>query len=118
MSKIIITITKKDNDPWILFKSGIASSVFSQQEINDVVKPFFDFLKSIPGYDYDSSGTTIDGNTSRTEMVFDTKENMMNAFSKLFGPDVENVVKNKNELLASRIAESNATYESRIDYEF
>lgn len=113
MAQIIVTITKQESDPWILLKKEIVNDIFSQEEINNITKPYIEYIKTLQGYDYSQSFIDIVGNTATTHMFFDTLENASNAFVKLY-PDneqtLEQVVKNKNTLIKQKMQEAGVQY--------
>lgn len=117
MAKIIVTVTKRENDPWILLKKDIVNQVFTQDEIDLIIRPYIDYLKSMPGYLYDQSSVTINGNTAISEIVFDTNENLESAYPNLFGVDANEIVKNKNLLVRAKVLATGAEYQVSITKE-
>lgn len=113
MARILITITKQNDDPWILIKRDLIQDIFSQEEIDNTIKPYFQYIKALPGYIYEQSSVEITGNTSVSTMVFDTIENAANAYVKLYPANeqtLEQVVKNKNQLIKQKMQEAGVHY--------
>lgn len=113
MARILITITKQNDDPWILLKRDLTQAVFSQEEIDNVIAPYYQYIKALPGYNYEQSSVEITGNTSVSTIVFDTIENAANAYLKLYPSDeqtLDQVVKNKNQLIKQKMQEAGVHY--------
>lgn len=117
MAKIIVTVTKRESDPWILLKKDMVNQIFTQDEIDLIIRPYINYVKSLPGYLYDQSSVTINGNTAVSEMVFDTNENLESAYPNLFGIDVNEIVKNKNLLVRAKVLAAGAQYQVNITKE-
>lgn len=117
MSKIITEIVKQENDPWILIEKNIidAGQIFTQEEFDTVIRPFLAFVRELPGYDYFSQETVIEGNQATITMVFDTIADMLTAKDRLFSANTTDIeVINKNLLLRNKMQSANVTYNIRI----
>jgi hypothetical protein len=111
MPKIVITLTKANADPWII-SSKDSLQDFTEEEKLQVLKPYFDYLKALPGYSYEQSlaETYVDGDTSVTTICFDTEANMLSAKELLFGNNVNSVVQNRNTFMKNKVQSANVVY--------
>jgi hypothetical protein len=115
MSKIITTLHKNVDEPWILLTKDTLQP-FSPQELHDVVDPYTEYVKKLPGVQFDKFTTVINDTSAILTMVFDTPENMYIAKDKLFGTNLDKVVVNKNELIRSKVFAENVFYSKDIAF--
>lgn len=108
---------KNEDDPWILLKQDLVSSLFTQEEIDTYIVPFAVYLRSLPGYILEEASNVIEGNVSTTTIPFDTYENMLNGKEKLFGDNLDPVVVNKNQFFREKLQEANISYTREITYD-
>lgn len=101
--RLITTFTKQnDADPWILLAKAYVPQVFSEQEIAEVVLPFIEYSKSLPGMIPDSFTLDVAGNVATMARDFDT-EQAAAIYQHTLGPGSANpLVIAKNQLLKSK----------------
>jgi hypothetical protein len=107
MPKIVTTITKKPNDPWILITRP---EVFTAAEMEDVITPYLYYVRSLPGFMTGLKTNSITDNVFVNEIYFDTEENARNAKELLFGENLDDRIVRKNALMKRKILAKSVTY--------
>jgi hypothetical protein len=111
MPKLITTITKKSNHEWFDYT---VPGFFTQNEIDTIVQPYIDHLKSFPGYlNYQKQ---YDGDTLTITRTFDTVENARN-FLNNFESAANPIIGKFNNLLRVRNQENGIEESFNIRYE-
>lgn len=110
MPKIITTITKQSSEPWIILKEGMSSDIFSEEERNNIILPYIEYVRSLPGIISDETLSTVENNTFTSILSFDTIEHTTAAYNKLFGAQLDAIVVAKNDLLKQKMTSSNLRY--------
>lgn len=103
-------VVKNESDPWITIEKDTLKETFTQEEIDTIIVPFFNFLWALPGYVESINTTSASENKKITNLVFDSYENMMSAINVLYGPNANPVVVAKNNLLNEKIQQAGAVY--------
>lgn len=111
MPRIITTITKQPSDPWIILKEGMTSDIFSEEEINNIILPYVEYVRSLLGIITPETLSTIENDTFTSTLSFDTIENTSLAYSKLFGTELDPIVVAKNNLLKQKMTSANLVYD-------
>lgn len=85
MPAIIITISREDTSkPWLKVSSpGTSDSVFTTQEISDIIEPFNQYLQALPGYLNTQVLATKGSKTMYITRNFDTLEHAIAARESL-----------------------------------
>ena len=117
MAKIINTITKQEQDPWIMVGAAFRNDYFTQEEIDTIITPYFAFLDQLAGYNKTDSAAVVDGNQATVTTVFDTAEDAAAALPLLFGDRVATEVAAKNQLLSSKRQSYNVNYTYNVTVE-
>lgn len=119
MNKIKITLTKANSDPWIISTKDTVTQNFTEEERLQYLKPYFDYINSLPGYSYQQSlaESYVDGDISVTVMCFDTETNMLSAKDLLFGTNVDTVVHSRNTFIRNKLQSANVAYNRIITTE-
>lgn len=117
MPKIVKTITNEgpvDSKAWIL--NSEYSEYFTQSEIDNILTPYTAFMTSLAG----NIGYTIEevDGTLIVKHEFDTVDNMQAALNVTTGPDIDIIVKNRNDLFINKLAELGSRYSSQITFEY
>ena len=73
MPTLTTTLTKQENDPWILSKDG-PSNIFTYEEIQNSLKPYWEAVQALSGLV--SISETTDGNVKTVVYTFDTQDNL------------------------------------------
>jgi hypothetical protein len=107
MPKIVTTITKKPTDPWILITTP---EMFTTSEMDNIMWPYIYYVKDLPGFIPGLKTNNIYDNVFVNEIHFDTENNLNNAFSKLFGANLDERVVRKNALLKQKTSEAGVEY--------
>jgi hypothetical protein len=115
--KIVVTTTKRENDPWIRLDKDNILSHFSVEQVREVFVPYFRYADSMPGYLPQQSTWITEGNTQKSIISFDSNENMLAAKDKLFGDNLEEVVIAKNNLRIAKQQELDVQYTTTITTE-
>lgn len=111
MATVKTTLTKQSTDPWILLTDA---TLFTQEEMDNVVTPYTNFVKSLTGNQ--GLTTDINGDTAVFTWTYDTMENAATARQEM--TDITNtIVSAKNFLLHSKLQSANAIYKSSTIYE-
>lgn len=112
--RMVIKNVKKEGDPWVSLNRDLIRDYLTEQEIQDVITPYFLFVHNLPGSLHEENTSVIDGNTQTATLNFDSYANLQNAKSKLFGPDMNPVVIAKNALLKSKMDALGVTYTNSV----
>lgn len=116
--KVVTEIRKGNTDPWIT-PNQIHYGNFTQTEIDNVLVPFKAWLYALDGMDEaNNSFQFSDDNTLIIKMAFDTKQNALNAHSKLSKDSDVDIVQAKNTLFVSKISGANLSYSVSNRFEF
>jgi len=115
--KIVVTTTKRENDPWIRLDKNNILNFFSVEEVQEVFVPYFRYADSMPGYLPQESAWTTEGNTRKSTISFDSNENMLSAKDKLFSDNVEEIVAEKNRVRLAKEQELGVEYTTTITTE-
>lgn len=118
MTKLISVVTKKIWDPWIhpvmneTSDGYIPNEYFTQEEIDNVLMPFLNYVRTQVGFDPNSVVKNISGNESVTIREFDTLDHAKLAAINIggIGPNPDPVVVARNELLRQKTEAANVTY--------
>jgi len=107
MPKIVKIITNNNPmgiKPWIFPENY--SQYFTQNEIETILNPYFDYVQSLTGF----VGTTQEevGDTLVVKLEFDTVENLEAARTVLEGANQHEIVKTRMDLLKNKLAELGA----------
>lgn len=83
MAKLITVLTKKPEEEWLLInKESIDVSKFTQSEIDNILWPYHDYIRALPGVDTTNFKVVTEGDVTTSTMHFDTVENAQNADRK------------------------------------
>jgi hypothetical protein len=129
-STFIITTTKGSADqPWIMtmstatmqaiFPDQVANSVnpFSAEEIQNVILPYHDFLKSLPGFQK-TELVFVDDLNMQIKYLFDTEENARSAMPILTPPyDEGTALYNSRELHQEKRTQLGVSYTYSLSIE-
>lgn len=116
MAKIVVTIKKKPGDPWVLTHPSMESTwpqYFTQQEIDEIIKPYNEYLRNMPGYIAADSSFTIEGDTATSVGMFSIPQLAAGAFGILRSTANEDspIVLARNKLVKDKMNELGISYE-------
>lgn len=87
MPKLIVKVTKRPQDPWILSMSEPPSlQYFTQEQIDTIMLPYFVEIRAMTGL-LDIVDST-EGDTKSVEYIFDTMENMSKSKAVMVDSDL------------------------------
>lgn len=111
MPKLIIT-TKKQNvyDEWIDAGPEGSSNFFTQEEITNVLNPYYEYVRNLPGHDLSKYKTYVNDMETALVREFDTVQNAQNALFKLSKYTDEPIVIARNNLVQERTKEHGVVY--------
>jgi hypothetical protein len=99
MPKIVNKVIRKNSsDEWLIAAQPYIG--FTEDEITNILEPYSVYMNALPGFQ--SVEKSVDGNVLTVTRSFDTIENLQNAVKKLFGPNVDPIVKAKNEFIRNK----------------
>lgn len=112
MPTITVTLKKSAGDSWVLASRDHAAEHYTQEEIDNTLIPFLEYIKTLPGYDWANTTSVFseDNNTLTTTHNFDTIENAIDADLKMFTPEEGTISYTRNQLVQSRIKSSGFNY--------
>jgi len=116
MPKLIKTIINNNPGgvkPWIDIDEY--PNYFTQQEIDDVINPYSDFLRNLPGL-LSITVEEVNGNLV-IKHDFDTTENMRFAQSLLGGPTANSIVTTRYTLFTEKLKQLGANSSVSITFE-
>ena len=113
MARIITKITKRPSDPWIMLSDA---SIFTADELTNVINPYFDYVKTLPGLVIQSPlpAPFLYDDTAESSMIFDTQENAISASEALFFNPTNPAVLAKNALMRKKTEDAGAVYSFNI----
>lgn len=116
MAKLIIKLTKQPQDPWILLSD---TSQFTQEEIDTIITPYYDYVKTLPGIQVQTPfpEPVITDNTSVSTLLFDTNKDIIVARDKLFLEPKDAAVINKNALIRQKLMAAGVKYTVETELE-
>lgn len=111
MPRLTIKTYKRPDDDWVLVVSPYLEQNFTQEEIDGIIKPSEDELKSVVGHIPQLSENKIDGNVYTAIRHYETSEGIqqvmnIHAHSQLF--------KDRKDLLLERTKELGIIYRVEI----
>lgn len=116
MPTLVKVITKPPGQIWLLYSSENKDLFYTAEELANTIDPYVQFEQSLPGYIAAQSNTTINGNVFKQCLAFDTMENCINAKAAITNSN-NSIVKNKTDLVASKMNEISVHYTVEYDIE-
>lgn len=111
MAKLITVISKQNVwDDWISSDPDSAHTHFTQEEIDNVLNPYYAYTRSLPGLDVDKYRVVIVNNEMTVIREFDTVANAQNALVKLSKYSTEPIVIARNELVQQKTKDAGIVY--------
>lgn len=111
MARLITVVTKYIFDPWMIVTPENAPQYFSQEEIDTILTPYFDYVRNLPGIIPEKfKQYTTDTQTTNVR-EFDTVENAKNALFKMSVYSDEPIVIARNTLVQNKTKELGLHFE-------
>ena len=116
MAKLILKLAKQPGDPWITM---LDSSKFTQEELDTVINPYFEYVRSLPGLQIQTPPpqAVFYDDTNESTMLFDTEQDAINARELLFIAPTDSRVIAKNTLMRSKLQAENVKYTLTVTIE-
>ena len=113
MAKLITRMTKRPGDQWILMSD---TSLFTEDEIANIITPYFDYVKSLPGIKIQTPppAPVMYDDTLEGTLQFETEADALNARELLFFKPTDPAVLNKNALMRQKMQTAGAVYSLNI----
>jgi hypothetical protein len=112
MAKVIVTLQKTSETPWVLASREHASENYTQEEMDTILFPYLEYIKTIPGYDWANTTSVFseDNNTLTTTYNFDTIENANAGLQLMFSSEPNSISFNRSQLLKNKLNELGVSY--------
>jgi hypothetical protein len=111
MAKLITVITKQNiYDEWIATGPDNTKEHFSQEEIDNVLNPFYEYARNLPGIMPDKYKVYTENRDMTVVREFDTRANAENALVKLSRYSDEPIVIARNALVQQRTKDLGVLY--------
>ena len=106
-------MTKRPEDKWVMLSD---TSIFTQDEMTNIVNPYFEYVRSLPGIKIQTPPPTpvLYDDTAEGTMLFETEADALGARDALYFNPTDPAVLNKNALMRQKTQAAGAVYSFNI----